>query len=756
MTAVDLVYPALEEDKRAGQERRSGKGLALGYEVIEVGEDEDLALPLSVFYPPSHPKPAQARPQCFARKVSLGYCRRHSSGLDETTVDGELDLFTDDVLQELLAWLSWVETWASEAGERGEVDELHERLQSHLQHYIEPSPANGGTTTSVIPIVVVCTKAYLMDNAAEDVEVKDGASLFYTAPSLLKCYLLHRLYTVPPSLNPPPTSPFNHRANVLDRGVVMVPSGWDSWLEISVLRDGFGPAQAEWKVSLSRYKYIAKSAGQEPEEDDGEPLEEFWQALLPSFASPPPQSPANLTTVTEPSQNFFSRQLDRPMKDLKRDSRQSFRHLILQRSLCYQPRRGWVQQYRRGIGEGDDGKEGELKDKIARRGRKDGKAAPGTPAPAMPNEALHTFGLLANRGKTVVVLLGLLRRGLVLKGRGRASTQTEVQTCRGTVASGHVNTRITPSLLVPAIKQALSSTPLLSTSLSHLGSYKDFYLYSLGGEADGSETQLMSEHKEPMRKATLLMLSTSSSELPNRIRYVSLSQATNQDYDAGQRWRGFGGWCARTRSVESFRYFHCVECKERPIAFLSGKFTPTEINYHITDKELFPMVVVAVKCRHWLMSSEYPVTYVTDHKALSNWKVKYDTNGRQARWSEILLRKESFVVYQPKNDQKLLEESNARLYETILSHFDTAALSKSPPNANLFSSELVEGFKSDKALEAIRQEMLAIKCYSCNHNSCNASKPIDPPSYAQLYPSISLRHPGETVAVERPVTRMSQ
>ncbi|ODN90272.1 hypothetical protein L198_06290 [Cryptococcus wingfieldii CBS 7118] len=72
----------------------------------------------------------------------------------------------------------------------------------------------------------------------------DGAALFHTAPSLLKSYLLRRLYTVPPSLNPPPTSPntvstpaivgstkfsFNHRANVLDRDAVMIPSGWDSW-----------------------------------------------------------------------------------------------------------------------------------------------------------------------------------------------------------------------------------------------------------------------------------------------------------------------------------------------------------------------------------------------------------------------------------------------------------------------------------------------------------------------------------------------
>ncbi|ODN98234.1 hypothetical protein I350_07880 [Cryptococcus amylolentus CBS 6273] len=271
-------------------------------------------------------------------------------------------------LQVLLTWLSWVETWAPEAGERGEVEELHERLQSYLQHYIEPSPANVGTTTyavvgpqlslgSGIPIIAVCMKAYPMDNAAEDQALSTvclayGAALFYIAPTqpttyallksyLLKSYLLHGLYTVPPPPNPPPTSPntvsapaivgstkvpFNHRANVLDRDAVMVPSGWDSWGKINVLRDGFDPAQVEKNRKVSLGRYIAKSAGQEPEEDGGEPLEDFWQALLRPFASPPPQSPANLATVTEPFQNFLSSQLDLPMKNPDREPRRSVRH----------------------------------------------------------------------------------------------------------------------------------------------------------------------------------------------------------------------------------------------------------------------------------------------------------------------------------------------------------------------------------------------------------------------------------------------
>lgn len=33
--------------------------------------------------------------------------------------------------------------------------------------------------------------------------------------------------------------PFNHRSNTLDRDRIVVPTGWDSWGKIVVLREGF-------------------------------------------------------------------------------------------------------------------------------------------------------------------------------------------------------------------------------------------------------------------------------------------------------------------------------------------------------------------------------------------------------------------------------------------------------------------------------------------------------------------------------------
>ena len=70
----------------------------------------------------------------------------------------------------------------------------------------------------------------------------------------------------------------------MDRDAVMVPTGWDSWGKINVLREGFEPARVgkAWEVSLRRAR--------EPEEedDDGEEgLEDLWVAMIPDTGKDP-------------------------------------------------------------------------------------------------------------------------------------------------------------------------------------------------------------------------------------------------------------------------------------------------------------------------------------------------------------------------------------------------------------------------------------------------------------------------------------
>lgn len=74
--------------------------------------------------------------------------------------------------------------------------------------------------------------------------------------------------------------------------------------------------------------------------------------------------------------------------------------------------------------------------------------------------------------------------------------------------------RITDMLqIVPSLSSALKSGPSsakgsssakVATALAHVGSYKDIYLHSMDGEADGSEKKLFGESKEAMRKAVVV------------------------------------------------------------------------------------------------------------------------------------------------------------------------------------------------------------------------------------------------------------
>ncbi|KAI8384276.1 dynein light intermediate chain-domain-containing protein [Radiomyces spectabilis] len=191
---------------------------------------------------------------------------------------------------------------AGESWSRGKaiVDELREKVEHYLQSYTEPTPAVNGinmapststssipstptgfvptplvtTTTAAdqvtlpltqgclttnlgIPIAVVCCKSDALNKLEQTQDYKEeqfdfiqqtlrcicmkyGASLFYTSTlhpytfHNLRQYILHRLLTTSTK-----SYPFMLKAQVIERDSVLVPSGWDSWGKIRVLREGF-------------------------------------------------------------------------------------------------------------------------------------------------------------------------------------------------------------------------------------------------------------------------------------------------------------------------------------------------------------------------------------------------------------------------------------------------------------------------------------------------------------------------------------
>ncbi|KAL4076333.1 dynein light intermediate chain-domain-containing protein [Scleroderma citrinum] len=371
-----LQKPVLDENNE-----ESRTDFALGYDWADVRDDgdEDTLARLSVYTVPSD---AQAHTSL------LPHFLPPKSTLPHTAVMIVLDWTRPwTFVEELEMWLMWVERWAKGDGSR-EVDivreENHERLHAHLLHYTEPSadalPTTSNLTSSAVlplgpgtfthnsagvPIVVVCTKADLIDEGSNLVGqatsgmggmvkgkgdeweeqtdsimqvlrticLKYGAALFYTTPQpstlqVLRQYTLHLLFVPPaPSLGvaagmeaPAPMRNlfiFHHKPNTLDRDRIVIPAGWDSWGKISVLREGFeAKAWGEaWDVDL-------EARGTDTEETNG--AKKLYRTLVPDQgAKPPPLPPFNAPMA---EQAFLAKHYDENAKKPDRDPRGAFRN----------------------------------------------------------------------------------------------------------------------------------------------------------------------------------------------------------------------------------------------------------------------------------------------------------------------------------------------------------------------------------------------------------------------------------------------
>ncbi|KAJ6560463.1 dynein light intermediate chain-domain-containing protein [Mycena capillaripes] len=352
---------------------------AVGYDFANVRDDadEDTLARLSVYtVPSSAPEYTSLLPHFVPPRTALPH----------TLVMIALDWTRPwTFVEELETWLRWVETWARGDGARElEIvrEESRDRLQAHFQHYSEPStdppaavssvsgstllPLGPGTLThnsAGVPIIVVCTKADLIDEMGElaagasgmggmvrgkggeweertdgvmqvlrTICLKYGAGLFYTTqhPATLQAlrqYALHMLF-LPPAPSPavasgaePPAPvrnpfPFTHKPNYLDRDRIVVPAGWDSWGKITIMREEF-EARA-WGDAWDR-DLDAEDAAQPPA--DGAKV--LFSALVPDQGvKPPPLPPLNNPT---PEQAFLAKNYDENAKKPDRDPRGAFR-----------------------------------------------------------------------------------------------------------------------------------------------------------------------------------------------------------------------------------------------------------------------------------------------------------------------------------------------------------------------------------------------------------------------------------------------
>jgi hypothetical protein len=82
-----------------------------------------------------------------------------------------------------------------------------------------------------------------------------------------------------------------------------------------------------------------------------------------------------------------------------------------------------------------------------------------------------------------------------------------------------------------------------------------------------------------------------------------------------------------------------------PVAFISKKFSPAQMNYQIYDKEMLAIVYVMKTWHCYLQEALFTTTVFSDHMNLQYFKETNQLNCRQARWAEVLQEYNFKIVY---------------------------------------------------------------------------------------------------------------
>lgn len=85
----------------------------------------------------------------------------------------------------------------------------------------------------------------------------------------------------------------------------------------------------------------------------------------------------------------------------------------------------------------------------------------------------------------------------------------------------------------------------------------------------------------------------------------------------------------------------------RPVAFLSRKLQPAELNYSTHDKELLAIVYAFGSWAHYLEGHQIDVRVLSDHQSLKYFTQKKLLSRRQASWHDFLARFAFHICYTP-------------------------------------------------------------------------------------------------------------
>ncbi|TPX47848.1 hypothetical protein SeMB42_g03189 [Synchytrium endobioticum] len=248
--------------------------LGLSYSYLDIRDDDDIAARVGIYQLATH----------------AAYSNLIQFGLNAKTIADLLIVLVLDwtkpwsFVHTLQSWLSILEAEVEqlETQQPELMSSLRERQETFVRTYTdvgESTPVTGlqhhillplGQGCLVknlgIPLIVVCAKSDAMSKLERDYKeevfdfiqqtlrstcLKYGASLFYVSRlrpetlSNMKQYILHKLLSNSSSngfnaiQRISSSYQFTTKAQVVERDVIFIPSGWDSWGKIRIIKDSF-------------------------------------------------------------------------------------------------------------------------------------------------------------------------------------------------------------------------------------------------------------------------------------------------------------------------------------------------------------------------------------------------------------------------------------------------------------------------------------------------------------------------------------
>ena len=216
---------------------------------------------------------------------------------------------------------------------------------------------------------------------------------------------------------------------------------------------------------------------------------------------------------------------------------------------------------------------------------------------------------------------------------------------------------------------------------------------------------------------------------------------------------------------------------EHPIAFDSGRFSPAEVNYPIGEKEFLAIVKAFAKHRPFLEGSPHVIEVFTDHKNLEKFMTDQMLSPRQARWATALSRYNFKIFYRPGKHSELPDALSRRPdyhpgkgathsreflpgnYRQALPAFEEHTTDRQAQLRAIYrkptivpttltrefyapDKNLLEGLRLDPAIQDLREQMMAVICYSCQHPTCRYKNLENIPAYNAIRKDPRLRVKG--------------